>query len=366
MKLSQQVLITMLLHPALVFAQAASPAAKPAAAAPAASAGSYPVMSAAAKARARQLFGYFESGQSAALYAASSPELKKNTNHARPSEVSKKVGTEWGREQKMLGENAAPDMLSANTVYSRYSQFTKLKEPISTVLMLNEQGQIEMFQPRPDPPPTGNRYSDYADKTKLKLPFNGDWFVYQGGRFIYENPNAFRDAERYAMTFTVLKNGRPYSGDGSKNEQFYCYGQPVLAPADGTVVQVTDSYADNPPGRPDQVLPSGNRVLIWHGNKEYSLLTHLKQNSIKVKPGAKVKQGDVVGECGNSGNSPAPHLEYRLQNSRGIPLPQTMPVQFVDYVADGKPTPVGEPVRGQFVHNGAEAAAAVATSDEKK
>ena len=110
----------------------------------------------------------------------------------------------------------------------------------------------------------------------------------------------------------------------------------MLAPADGTVVQVTDSYADNPPGRPDQVLPSGNRVPIWHGNQEYSLLTHLKQNSIKIKQGAKVKQGDVAGECGNSGNSPAPHLEYRLQNSRGIPLPQTMPVQFVDYVAGGK------------------------------
>ena len=125
------------------------------------------------------------------------------------------------------------------------------------------------------------------------------------------------------MIFTVLKDGRPFSGDGSKNEQFYCYGQPVLAPADGTVVLVTDSYADNLPGRPDQVLPSGNRVLISHGNQEYSLLMHLKQNSIKVKQGAKVKQGDVVGECGNSGVSPAPHLEYRLQNSKGSAASRT-------------------------------------------
>lgn len=153
-----------------------------------------------------------------------------------------------GREkQKMLGENFAPDLLSANTVYSRYSQFTKRKEPIFMVMILNEQGQIEMLEPHPDPPPTGNRYSDYTDKTRLKLPFNGDWFVYQGGRFVYENQNAFRDAERYAMTFTVLKKGHPYSGDGSKNEQFYCYGQPVLVPADGTVMLVTDSYANNPP-----------------------------------------------------------------------------------------------------------------------
>lgn len=78
-----------------------------------------------------------------------------------------------GREkQKMLGENFAPDLLSANTVYSRYSQFTKRKEPIFMVMILNEQGQIEMLEPHPDPPPTGNRYSDYTDKTRLKLPFN--------------------------------------------------------------------------------------------------------------------------------------------------------------------------------------------------
>jgi hypothetical protein len=59
----------------------------------------------------------------------------------------------------------------------------------------------------------------------------------------------------------------------------------------------------------------------------------------------------VVAECGNSGNSPAPHLEYRLQNSRGVPYPFTLPVEFVDYVADNKPVAAGKPVRGQFVHN---------------
>lgn len=352
----------MLLFPALIFAQAASPAPKKEAATPAVPEGSYPVMSAAAKSRARQIFGYFESGQSAALYAAFAPRMKKNSSTAKMATVAKQIGTEWGREEKMIGENFAPDMLSTNTVYSRYSQFSKSKDPIFTVMVLDEQGQVEIFQFRPDPPPTGNRFVDYKNTAKIRLPFNGDWFVDQGGRLIYQNPNAYRDAERYAMTFTVLKDGRPFSGDGSKNEQFYCYGQPVLAPADGTVVMITDTYADNAPGRPEEVMPSGNRVLISHGNKEYSVLLHLKQNSIKVKQGAKVKQGDVVGECGNSGASSAPHLEYRLQNSRGVPLPQTLPVQFVDYVADGAPVAVGEPLRGQTVRN----ATAPATPEEKK
>lgn len=362
MRFRRQMFVAMLLFPALIFAQAASPAPKKEAATPAVPGGSYPVMSAAAKSRARQIFGYFESGQSAALYAAFAPRMKKNSSTAKMATVAKQIGTEWGREEKMIGENFAPDMLSTNTVYSRYSQFSKSKDPIFTVMVLDEQGQVEIFQFRPDPPPTGNRFVDYKNTAKIRLPFNGDWFVYQGGRLIYQNPNAYRDAERYAMTFTVLKDGRPFSGDGSKNEQFYCYGQPVLAPADGTVVMITDTYADNAPGRPEEVMPSGNRVLISHGNKEYSVLLHLKQNSIKVKQGAKVKQGDVVGECGNSGASSAPHLEYRLQNSRGVPLPQTLPVQFVDYVADGAPVAVGEPLRGQTVRN----ATTPATPEEKK
>ena len=77
-------------------------------------------------------------------------------------------------------------------------------------------------------------------------------------------------------------------------------------------------------------------VLISHGNSEFSLMDHLKQNSVKVKKGDKVKQGDAVAECGNSGPSPAPHIHYQLQNSAGLPLPDSLPAQFVDYIADGK------------------------------
>jgi len=355
--------VAALLFPALLLAQTAAPAPRPVSPAPAVSAGSYPVMSAAAKARARQIFGYFEGGQSAPLFAALSPQMKKGGSAAKMANMSKAVATQVGHEEKILGENFAPDLLSRNTVYARFSQFTKSKNPVFTVIIVDVQGQVTMMQFRPTPPAPGNRFTDYQVKTKLKLPFEGDWFVYQGGREIYQNANAYRDAERYSVVFTVLKDGQAFSGDGTKNEQFFCYGQPVAAPADGTVVLVNNTFADNLPGHSDQVMPNGNRVLINHGNQEYSLLLHLKQNSIKVKSGDKVKQGDIVGECGNSGNSPAPHLEYRLQNSRGTPYPSTLPAQFLNYLADGKPVEAGEPVRGQFVRNGA---ADAAPPEEKK
>jgi len=346
-KLRHRLCAATLLFPALMFAQTAAPAAK-SAPSTAASSGSYPVMSTAAKNRARQLFGYFDSGQWAQLYAAFSGQMKKSSGgSAQLATVSKTIGT----EVKMLGENFAPDMLEPNTVYSRFSQFAKSKDPIYTSLAIDGQGQVASLRFQPAPQPSGHRFVDYKDTAKLRLPFDGDWFVYAGGRDIYQNSNAYSAAERYSLVFTFLKDGRPYSGDGSKNEDYYCYGQPVLAPADGSVVLVNNTFADNVPGRVEEIMPTGNRVLISHGNQEYSLFMHLKQNSIKVKTGQKVKAGQAVGECGNSGNSSTPHLEYRLQNSSGRPLPQTVPAQFIDYVADGAPVTIGEPLRGQTVHN---------------
>ena len=308
-------------------------------------------MSSAAKGRAQQIFQYFANGQSSQLYATFSPEMKKKAPAGAVTKMAKDLATQLGREQKLLGENFVPDLMGKNTIYSRSSQFSNSKDSVYYLVAVDERGQVTAMHFQPTPPPPADRFSDYKVKTSLKLPFQGEWLVYQGGNQAYQSLYAYRDAERYSMIFTVLKDGVPFSGDGSKNEQYYCYGTPVTAPADGTVVLTNNTFADNMPGRPEELLPTGNRVIISHGNAEYSLFMHLKQNSIKVKSGAKVKQGDVIAECGNSGSSPAPHLEYRLQNSKGVPYPFTLPLQFVDYVADGKPVPSGEPVRGQFVRN---------------
>jgi hypothetical protein len=214
---------------------------------------------------------------------------------------------------------------------------------------------VFLYRPVPDIPE--GRFAGYKDVTKFKLPFADPWFVYAGGRSLVQNPHFGSDDERYVMDFLPLKEGRPFSGDGKTNEQFYCFGQPILAPADGTVMRVQDGFADNEPGKPARDSSLGNLVVLSHGNSEYSVLAYLKQNSLKVKKGDKVKQGDTLGACGNSGNSPAPHLGYRLQNSNGYPLPTTLPIQFVDYIADGKPVELGEPVRGQTVSNAGSSAA---------
>jgi len=54
----------------------------------------------------------------------------------------------------------------------------------------------------------------------------------------------------------------------------------------------------------------GNKVTIEHGYGYTSLYAHL--SNWVVKPGQKVKRGDLIGHSGNTGVSTGPHLHYQI------------------------------------------------------
>jgi murein DD-endopeptidase MepM/ murein hydrolase activator NlpD len=329
--------------------------------------GPYPVMSDKAKQRAHELYEYFARGQSGQLYAAFSPDMKKQSPESKIVTISKQITTAVGSPGDVLSESYLPSLATPVTLYSRTTLYSKpttegpkkgelRKVAVMVIIGVDEKGQLSDFQVQPVPPVARDEFSDYQDITKLRLPFNGDWIVLQGGRNLFDNANVGSEDNRYGVSFIFVKDGMTYENDGRKNTDYYCYGQPVLSPAAGTIVQESVFAQDHPPGRPADIANRGNYVVIAHGNTEYSLIPYLKAGSVKVKLGQRVKQGDIVGECGNSGSSPFPHVEYRLQNSKGFPLPKSMPAQFVGYTADGKAVTIGEPLRGQIVANGPKAA----------
>ena len=314
--------------------------------------GAYPVMSKAAEARGRQVFEMFRNAQTAAFWATLSEGLKKRSgNEAKFAEYNKKMMARMGAEKAVLGENIVPYVLAPDTVYSRKSEFSGVRVPVITTITLNQRGEVDLFTVGPEPNIAEGVYAGYTDKTQLRLPFKGTWIVYQGGRTPFDNIYAGSDELRFAMDFVYPQDGKLFAGAGgigSKKEAYYCFGQPVLAPADGTVVKAVSGYDDNDPGKSTTDSSDGNIVVISHGNFEFSQMNHLKQNSLKVKVNDKVKQGDVLGECGNSGASPIPHLHYQFQHSPGVLLP----AQFNDYIADGKPVANGELKKGELVKNG--------------
>ncbi len=109
-----------------------------------------------------------------------------------------------------------------------------------------------------------------------------------------------------------------YDNDGNKTEDFYCFDKPVIVPADGIVETLKNNVEDNEIGEVDIKNNWGNSVVIKHADKLYSQVSHLKKDSIKVESGQTVKQGELIGYCGNSGRSPEPHLHFQFQSNSAI------------------------------------------------
>jgi len=88
-------------------------------------------------------------------------------------------------------------------------------------------------------------------------------------------------------------------------------GNPVVATADGVVVEAKN----------DRI--GGKTILISHGGGLSTLFYHL--DKILVRPGQKVKRGDVIGLVGKTGKALGPHLHYEVQvNGKSV-----NPLQYI-------------------------------------
>ena len=152
--------------------------------------------------------------------------------------------------------------------------------------------------------------------TSFRLPFEGEWLVFWGGDTRELNHHHDTPNQRFAFDFVVVdKAGKTHKGEGKENEDYYAFSQPVLAPADGVVTDVVTGVRDNAPGSMNPGFAGGNAIILMHREHEVSVLCHFQQGSIRVKCGEAVKRGQVLGLCGNSGNSSEPHIHFHVQNT---------------------------------------------------
>lgn len=194
---------------------------------------------------------------------------------------------------------------------------------------------------------------DYKTKTSLILPFKGVWVVGNGGRDADKNNHIEADgsgpkSQRFAYDFS----SRYVKGEGKNLEDYEAFGSRVIAPADGIISQVIDGNEDVSIGGVDLFVLTGNMIVINHENGEWSVLAHLKHNSISVKVGSRVKRGDLLGLCGNTGNTSEPHVHYHLQDDALMHRAIGLPAQFKKIKVDGEVIKESfEPERGQKVEN---------------
>ncbi|MCA8978607.1 MAG: M23 family metallopeptidase [Planctomycetes bacterium] len=204
------------------------------------------------------------------------------------------------------------------------------------------------------PYPSSREYEPSA--VRFELPVEGEWRVYWGGEGSDANRYAgwFAD-RRWAVALVREVDGARHAGDGSRAEDYYAYGQPVLSPASGMVVKVVDGQPDRVPGtRGSADEPFGNYVVIEVAPGEYVFLCHLLSGSIQVALTDDVVAGQPLAKVGNSGLStvvPEPHLELHLQTTPREGLGEAIPWRFHDYWVGDRLVDAGLP-RGGIASDG--------------
>jgi murein DD-endopeptidase MepM/ murein hydrolase activator NlpD len=212
------------------------------------------------------------------------------------------------------------------------------------------------------------KVEDHHSPNDYAFPVAGTWYVGAGPSL--HSHHRWAANEEFALDLVALGgDGKTHKGDGTRLDDFYCYGRDILAVADGTVVEVAtdgteandrlrrlgesaDGFQNRTVQAQNELLTKnpkaviGNYVVLRHAGGEYSQYVHMKQGSVRVKVGDTVTRGQVIGQVGQTGNTTEPHLHFQLTDgqdplySRGLPtLFKTLAVEGLDLV--GRPLQTG-------------------------
>jgi len=185
----------------------------------------------------------------------------------------------------------------------------------------------------------------YESKNDYIFPLRGAWLALNTHDDIHfhrrmHSQEFAMDLMRMTPDFRLIPHPKAANTD-------YCfYDENIYAIADGEVTSCFDGIPENPPGLGSR-LPkeewdrlkekygftagvAGNYVVIKHKGDEYSFYAHMIPGSLTVKKGDKVKQAQIIGKLGNSGNSDAPHLHFHLMAGPSILSARGLPCRFTN------------------------------------
>ena len=191
--------------------------------------------------------------------------------------------------------------ISKNNKYNKKNllEKTKNQEKYYQQLLTKKEKQIKTF------------YQDvFALEAKLKIlidpntipkPQRGffDWPVPTRNLWITQYYGVTPWRKKYA-------NGTPHRG----LDFGVTIGTPLYAVDNGVVSATGDNE------KVCRGVQYGKWVTIDQQNNLSTLYAHL--SLIKVKPGQKVKKGDIIGYSGNSGYSTGPHLHFSIFATKGL------------------------------------------------
>ena len=191
-----------------------------------------------------------------------------------------------------------------------------------------------------------------AKPAKMMLPFKETWTVFWGGDTEDVNYHVKNKAQKNAFDFVITdSSGSTFITNGKKNEDYYAFGKEIIAPIEGEIVAVVDGIKDNKPGEMNKIYIPGNTVILKVDEKKFLIFAHFKKHSIVVKEGDVIKQGDLLGLTGNSGNSSEPHLHFHMQDSKDMMSGNGIKSYFRSIIVDHKLKSNFSPIRGEKIKN---------------
>lgn len=95
-----------------------------------------------------------------------------------------------------------------------------------------------------------------------------------------------------------------YRADGSRNEDWFGWLQPVLSPADAVVEKIDINPVTNTPGRLGK--PPASSIQLLRDDGVRFVLAHVRD--VSVEEGVRVTAGQPIAKVGNNGFGRAPHI----------------------------------------------------------
>lgn len=234
-----------------------------------------------------------------------------------------------------------------NGTYASYKT-TFEKALFSVNISINNNSKINGLFVKPFKPDNLPRME--RSKTKLILPFKDTWNVVWGGDTKELNYHVESEAQKNAFDILILdKTGKSYKTDGKANEDYFAFGREIIAPCNGKIVLVVDGVKDNIVGEMNSFNIGGNTIIMKTENNEYLVFCHFKHQSIKLKEGQLIKQGQLLGLCGNSGHSSEPHLHFHIQNVEDMNLATGVKCYFDKIIVNGQLKTDYSPIKGDTI-----------------
>lgn len=285
---------------------------------------------------------HYNSGQYEAIFNSFSPEMQA----ALPLDKTIDFFTGLKKDAGKITKRA---FIKYNQTYASYkTNFDKALFAVN--ISIDENAEINgLFV---EPFKSEVQSASKRNTTPLILPFHEEWTVVWGGDTKELNYHVESQAQKHAFDIVITnEKGLSFKNDGKTNENYFAFGKDIIAPCDGEVVLAVDGIKDNVPGEINPMYTPGNSIIIKTTNKEYLFIAHFKQHSITVKQGEKVKQGQLLGLCGNSGRSTEPHLHFHIQNAEDINTASGVKCHFEKLLVNGAIKTDYSPIQKEKIRN---------------